>query len=325
MFSYRTILKQALNLSWKNKFLWFFGLFASLTIAGGSMEYQFITQNFGQGITSGSSQGLDNLLKLINVFKLFYLGFVDLFSQNILIILNSLSIILLVLTFLAVFVWLAISSQAALVDTVKKILIPKRKPYDPNLREALSIGNKYFWPLLGLNVLIGLLVSGVLFISSLPLLLMMLSNSYAFVIAYSIIFVISVITAVSLSLIVKYAISFKVLENESFIKSLEKGYYLFKKNWLISLEVAIILFLINVLASFVLLLGITIFILPLFLNSLLLGSSWLTLLFIFLILVIVIIYGSFLTTFQISSWTNLYLQLKSGQGQSKLERIFHKK
>jgi hypothetical protein len=39
MFSYRAILKQALSLSWKNKYLWLFGLFASLTIAGGSMEY----------------------------------------------------------------------------------------------------------------------------------------------------------------------------------------------------------------------------------------------------------------------------------------------
>jgi len=325
MFSYRTILKQAFNLSWKNKHLWFFGLFASLTIAGGSLEYQFITQNFGQGVTNSSYQGLDNLLWLASLGKAICLGIIDLFSQNIIIILNSLSIILLAATLLSVFIWLAISSQAAIVNTSKQIITSKKKVYSPDLRASLAEGSQYFWTVLSLNVLIRILISVAFFISSLPLLFMIINESYSFVVIYTILFVIFVIIAVSLSLIVKYAISFNVLENTSLVTSLEKGYALFKKNWLISLEVAILLFLISILSSFVLLLIIAITIFPLLITGLVIAANWLTFLMIFIGIMIVILFGSFLTTFQITSWTNLYLHLKANKGQSKLERIFQKK
>jgi len=39
MFSYRVILKQALKITLKYKYLWLFGMFAALTAAGGSWEY----------------------------------------------------------------------------------------------------------------------------------------------------------------------------------------------------------------------------------------------------------------------------------------------
>lgn len=325
MFSYRTILKQALNLSWKNKYLWLLGLFASLTIAGGSIEYQFITQSFSEGILNSSYQGLVDLLGTAKILETIYLGLVSLFSQNIIVILNSLSIILMAITLFVVFIWLAISSQAALVDAAKKLIIPKKKVDVTSLRAALTAGHKHFLPVLGLNILIRLLISAAFFVISLPLLFMTFSDSYAFVGIYTILFVIFVPIAVSLSLMVKYAISYKVLEGETMVKSLEKGYSLFKKNWLISLETALILFFITLFASFFLLVAMAIVILPIFITGLIIGANWLAYLAIFIAIAIIIIFGSFMTTFQITSWTNLYLHLKDNKGLAKLERIFRKK
>lgn len=325
MFSYRSILKQAWLIAWKHKYLWFFGLFASLAIAGGSMEYQFATQGLGQGLIDGSYQSLNGLLAISDIWQAFWLGIVALFSQDIVTILNILTILLLVFTLIAVFIWLAISSQAALVDNVKKIITTKKTLNILSIRDGLTSGSRYFWPVLGLNVLIKILISFVFLIICLPLLFMALSNSYWFVVAYIILFVIFIPVAVSLSLIIKYAISYNVLEKHLIIKSLENGWKLFRKNWLISLEVALILFVINFLSSFVLLVIVSILFFPLLFLSILFSISWLSFLLLLLILFVAILFGSLLTTFQIASWTNLYLHLKENKGLAKLERIFQKK
>lgn len=325
MFSYRSILKQAWLIVWKHKYLWFFGLFASLAVAGGSMEYQFATQGLGQGLINGSYQGLSGLLALSEVCQAFWLGIIDIFSQNIIVILNVLTILLLVFALIAVFIWLAISSQAALVDNVKKIITTKKNLNILSIREGLTSGHRHFWSVLGLNVLIKILISFVFLIVCLPLLFMVLSNSYFFVVSYIILFVIFIPIAVSLSLIIKYAISYNVLENYSAIKSLESGWKLFKKNWLISLEVAIILFVINFLSSFILLVIVSILFFPLLFLSILFSMTWLIFLLILLIIITAVIFGSLLTTFQVASWTNLYLHLKEEKGMAKLERIFQRK
>ena len=154
---------------------------------------------------------------------------------------------------------------------------------------------------------------------------MVISDSYAFVITYTILFVVFVPIAVSLSLIIKYAISCRVLENKSVITSLENGWNLFKKNWLISLEVALILFIISFFSSFLILIIISILFFPLLWLSIVFSIGWLSFLMIFLSLVVAVLFGSLLTTFQIATWTDLYLHLKDNKGVAKLERIFQKK
>ena len=325
MFSYRSILKQALSISWKNKHLWFFGLFASLAVAGGSMEYQFLTQSFGQGLINGSYQSLNGILATGELISQLWSGILNLFTQNFLIILNALTITLLALTIIAVFIWLAISSQAALVDNIKKILNPKKKAVVSTLREGLTIGHKHFWSVLWLNILIKVLVSFCFFIASLPLLFMVISSSYLFVVLYTILFVIFVPIAVSLSLIIKYAISYRVLENESTYNSLTKGVTLFKKNWLISIEVALILFMVSFFSTFIVLVVIAIVFFPILWVSLIFSIGWLSFLLVLICLFLIIVFGSFLTTFQIAAWTDLYLHLKADAGLAKLERIFQKK
>jgi len=171
-------------------------------------------------------------------------------------------------------------------------------------------------------LMIKIVISLAFFITGLPLLFMVLSSTPALVTAYTVLFVIFVPVAVGLSLLLKYAIAYHVLDNKSFISALEHGRKLFAKNWLVSLEMAIILFIINFAASLIILAILTLALLPLLLLGLIFQISWLVILAMLLAIALIIVFGAVLTTFQTATWTNLFLRLKDKGALAKLERIF---
>lgn len=325
MFSYRILFKQAWLITRQHKYLWFFGLFAALVAGSGSWEYQIFSQSLNRGLIEGSYLRLNNILALGNLIQNFLVGLVDLLRYDIWTMLSGLSLIIITLAITAFFVWLAVSSQAALVSETKKILNTKKKTLTLSIRDGLSAGHEHFWSLLGLNILIKFLVTLAFFIVSLPLLFMVWRDTNTLAAVYTLLFVIFVPIAVSLSLIVKYAIAYRVLDNKPALSALELGEKLFRRNWLVSLEAAIILFIINFLASAVLLVCLALFFLPFLFFSFIFNAAWLAFLIIFLAITVVVIFGSALTTFQVASWTNLFLSLTEKGGQAKLERLFGKK
>ena len=323
MFSYRVLFKQAWLITWRHKYLWFFGLFSAVVAGGSSWEYQIFAQNLNQGLIEGTYVRLGNILAFGDLLQNFWWGLADLFTYDFWTIINAFSLLILSLTLLAFFIWLAISSQAAVVGDVKKILNPnQKKPVDLTIRQGLSEGHKHFWPLVGLNILIKALVALTFFFVSLPLLFMVWRDTYAISAIYTLLFIIFVPIAVGLSLLIKYAIAYKVLENKTAVASLEAGGKLFQRNWLISLEAAVLLFLINFAASFILIIVLALVFLPLFIFALIFNALWLALIVLFLALALIVIFGAMLTTFQTAAWTNLFLSLTSRGGQAKLERLF---
>ena len=325
MFSYRLILKQAWNIAWKHKYLWLFGLFASIAAASGSFEYQILANSFQASALENSYYHINSLILVGKTVGALCLGFISLFSYDILTIINTLTVIIITFTLIAAFVWLAISSQGALVISVKKLLAIKKKEAVLNIRENLVKGHHNFWPVLGLNILIKILIGLALFIMGVPLLFLAVDGSFYLAIIYTLAFIIFTPIAIALSLMIKYAIAYKVLDNENFSVALKKSINLFFNNWLISLEMGIILFIISFLAGLLLLLLIAIFIFPYISFAISYGLSWLIILLMLLALILILFVGSLLTTFQISAWTSLFLELKEGRGKAKLERIFKKK
>jgi len=325
MFSYRNLFRQAWDISWRHKYLWFFGVFAALAAGSGSWEYQIVSRNFNQGIVDGSYVRLYDILVLGEASRSFFLGLINIFSYDIWTILSLLSIVILSAVFLIFFIWLAITSQAALVSDSKKLLEAKKKEPVLSIRSGLTEGHRYFWPLLGLNFLIRVLVAAVMFLVSLPLLFMVIKDTSLLAIIYTVLFIIFIPLAMGLSLMVKYSIAYEVLDKHSLVSSLEHGWRLFKKHWLISVEAAIILFLINFVASMVLVTLLAIFLLPLLLLGLIFQLIWLVALTVFLLIAIIVFFGALMTSFQTAAWTNLFLQLKNGSGLAKLERIFSRR
>ncbi len=324
MFSYRTLFKQAWLITWRHKYLWFFGLFAAVVAGGGSWEYQIFSQSLNNGLIEGSYLRLANIQALGELTQSFWYGLGDLLTYDIWTILSAISLIILTVSLIAFALWLSISSQAALVSETKKLLNPKKKNQDLSIRTGLTHGHSHFWSLAGLNILIKFLVTLAFFIMSLPLLFMSWRETDLLAAIYVILFVIFIPVAVSLSLIIKFAIAYRVLDDKSALIALEKGELLFRKNWLISLEAAIILFIINFVASLILLVVLSLFFLPIFTVSLLLSATWLSYTILFLAIILVVMFGSSLTAFQISAWTNLFLSLTEKGGQAKLERLFNK-
>ncbi|MFA5155113.1 MAG: hypothetical protein WC453_01635 [Patescibacteria group bacterium] len=324
MFSHRALLKQAWQVSWKHKYLWFLGLFASLTAAGGSWEYQLMTQNVNQDLINGSYYRLNGILVVATVVKNFLAGLADLIHYDFWTILNALSLLIATFLLLAVFVWLAIVCQAALVGDVKRIGDSKKKEPLMNLRDSLTAGHKHFWSVLALNIMIRIIVSFVFFLIGLPLLFMVIGDSGTLAAVYTVLFVIFIPVAVSLSLLLKYAIAYRVLENRSFVASLERAGRLFRRHWLVSLEMAVILFIINFLASGAIFIVLALFLLPLLLFGLIFKLVWLVMLVMLLAIAIIIVCGSILTTFQVATWTDLFLRLREKGGLAKLERIFQR-
>lgn len=324
MFSYRSLLRQAWTVTWRNKYLWFFGLFASLTAAGGSWEYKVLTQNLDKNLLSGSYLHLSGLAVFGELLRNLGLGLINLFKYDFLTILNTLSLLIITVALVCFFIWLAVASQSALIDGVKKLFNPKKKIPAATIRGSLTDGHRHFWPVLGLNLLIKILLGFISFLITLPILFLTLTNAPALTAAYVVLFIIFIPLGTGLALMIKYAICYKVLDSLSFVASLEQGWRLFKKYWLISLEMAVILFIITLIVGGALLLILSALIMPLMMAGLIFKLSWLVVLATFIAIVLIIFIGSILTTFQIANWTGLFLRLKEGGILAKLERIFRK-
>lgn len=322
MFSYRFFLKQAWNITKRYRHLWFFGIFASLTAIGG--EYQIIAQ--GMNHNPGGSFVSTGFFIFYSLFDPnFYQGIGELATSNPSLLWSILSVTLLVLALVVVMAYLAITSQAALVEQSARIMLSKKKKEDLSISEGLVSGRKHFWRVLALNITNNVVITLSFFIISLPLVFLLITDTSALALAYTLLFVIFVPISLSIALIIKYAIAARVLENRSFVSSLAKGWTLFQKNWLVSLEMALLLFLINFAVGVLTIAAIFLFFLPLLILSLQIYAPMLTALSFILTISTMIVAASILNSFQISVWTGLYLHLQEKKGRSKLERIFQRK
>lgn len=327
MTPYREILKQAWKISWKNKILWFFGFFASLISFGA--ELKIFSRAFSQ----------ESGLKIINNIGLFIKT--GIFSKNALYNLSyliktepwsAILLFLILIVTLAIslfFIWLATTSQISIIDAVKKI--NKEDKEKINIKDQIKKSKNKFWPVLGMNVLIWLIINGVTLLISLLLVVIIIQNKSSLLAIYGLLFIIFIPIILFLSFMIKYAIAYIVIDGKKISDALKSGWKLFKKNWLISIEMSITLFFINILAMAII--SIIVFLIFLVLA----GIAMTTAIFIFssqaffwglisiaiLIAVILVSLGSaIINTFQISAWTELFIKLKEEKTSSKLERIF---
>ncbi len=320
---YRNILKQALRSTWQNKYLWIFGLFASILGTGGSYEI-VVNGNINNTLLEIKKFIIDAQIFNGNFFtNLARLAITDPFSFFLVMF-----ILVIVATLFLLTLYVSIVSQAALVNNVALIYSNKKH----NFQIGLEKGKKKFLPVLSINIILKIVIFLVLIIISLPLTfnnrgeITILQSTY-----YIISFILLIPVVVILSFISKYAIAYIVIKKNNVSQSIQNAWNLFKKNWLISLEMAFILLLINIIFNFVLLLVILILAIPfllLFFAFYLLKSLiaiWAVIFVGFISLFFVMSFAAaVLSTFQITSWTYLFIKLINEGGVSKLIRTFSK-
>jgi len=325
MFLYRNILKQSWQITWHNKYLWFFGLFAALLGSGGTFEIIFrgYNSNTGQGLFTG----LRDFIKT-GFLSNFFIGIGRLLINDPISLLFILAMYIFLIFIVCFLIWLIMVSQAALINNAANIITKKKH----NFKAGLDLGIKKFWPVFGLNVILKIVIYIAFLLISLPII--SLSRFY-FPIANSL-FMIAFIILVPLlfvfSFIINYALAYIVIKNKNFNKALQSGCQLFAKNWLVTLEMALILFTINFLVWLFLLLILLIISIPFIFIALvmvklgLFFSFWLIIfLALTLYLLITMVVAASLTTFQTISWTDLFIRLIGQGATSKMVRIFSSK
>src|SRR5680860_998689 len=138
MFLYRNILKQSLKISWDNKYLWFFGLFAAFLGNGG--DFGLISQQTNSDLILNIKRYIETgIFKGSTISNIGYL-----LKNETMSIIILLGVGLVILALLSFFIWLTIISQVSLVDTSAKIINSNSKN-KPNIKEGIKIGNKKFW------------------------------------------------------------------------------------------------------------------------------------------------------------------------------------
>lgn len=323
---YRNILKQAAQIAWRYKYLWFFGFFASLL--GSGYEYDLLFNSVNGDIGFNAFPGLQKIAEtgFFSWHTLANMG--KMMSENPFSLLFIIIIGFLVLVLLAYLVWLVVISQIAIIND--SVALIAKKDIEKNvIQNGVATGMKSFWPVFGLNVLIKIAGLFIFTLVSLPILF--LSGKAGANLIYAIDFLIFVPAVIILSFIIKYAIAYVVIRGNNVIEALEQSWQLFIKNWLVSLEMAFILFFANLFVGIVLSLAILVLAIPLALLAFLslkfisIAAFWIIAIFAFvLIMTLIITTGAMLTIFQISSWTGLFVELVGKGAASKLVRLAEK-
>jgi len=313
---YRQILSQAWQTTWRHKYLWFFGFFAAFI--GGGGEYNVLFKGF-----SGSSEQ-DVFLRFEKMAETGVFSARTLDNIGKIIKTDPLSLLALLLVFLTVLliviflIWLSTVSQAAVVNNSARRLANKKADF----KDGLTAGAKKFWPVFGLNLVIRIfafLALALLGISS------ALNAPWPVFVA---LFIAAIVVVLILSFMIKYAVAFVVIKGNGFVESMKNAWRLFVDNWLVSLEMAVILFFINLLVGLAVVLAVLTLSIPfmflimaVYQVSMSAGFWLMIILAAITLLGIIVLSGAALSVFQISSWTGLFVRLTNKGGESKIIRL----
>jgi len=217
---YLGIIKKSWEITWKNKFLWWFGLFLAL---GGGVSFNF----------PGNSEWKNKMGENENQIT----SFINQHWQIIIIV-----VALATMLGLAFFV-LSLISKAGLIKTLDKI----EKNLTGNFKEGFREGKKYFWKILAVGLILGIFIFALLVVLSFPVIFLFYVKSVVLGILFAFLAVVIFIPLVILaSFIGKYSIFYLVLSDLGIKASIENGYQVFKKNILASVIMALFFIPINI-------------------------------------------------------------------------------
>ena len=326
---YRPILARAWQITKKFKGLWFFGFFAAIISSGG--EYEIIARALynpgNQGLLSTTVAGFQQGLQegLVSNAGLWKNLFSALFANSSAVIVG-LAIFILVIAVVLFLLWLSTVSQIGLIRNIS--LINKTKK--PTFNEGLDAGVKLFWPVFLINVIFKAILFILLLLLGKELLLLAGKGGLATAI-YFISFIIFVIITLIISFLVRYQIFYLVLKKQHWLEALKSSWKLFRKNWLISLEMAFLMFIfyvvVFVVSAFIVavltaiptvVLLTYLFYLPIFVKSII------ALVCVILIVLTMIASTILINTYQWASWTLLFDRLALKDELSKIIRLGQK-
>ncbi len=225
------------KIAWHNKFLWFFALFS--LVLGSGQWHSFLSKDL--------LNALENKGIIFSLYEkgFFHQGFLNNLGRAIsrdpfsfLMILLLFFLVLLLFVFL---IWIAIISQAGLIFSIAEI--NKRKKID--IHKGMAIGRKKFWPVLSLYIVIKFIIWTFSFLLGILSFLVFIERIPGSIVWLSFLSIIIIVFLLLTSFISKYSLAFIVLQGKNFIEAIKDGFKLFFDNWVLSLEIALFLLIVD--------------------------------------------------------------------------------
>lgn len=317
---YRAVLRQAFFITIKNKQLWILGFFATFIANAGVYDIAL------RGVQGAVTRGAFRVLFISQESLV-----LDVFSMpfSLLELGTKFTVLLPIFLFLAlicaVFLWLGVISQGGIIFASSKA----SRKNAPGAKESFRAGSSRFWPLLGVNlaakILASLLLSGI----SIPIFIMLKSGGLLPTALYFVLFILLVPGALIVSFLGILASAGIITKNLNLWAAIKTAWTQFVKHWLVCLEMAFIILGLGILTTAGIILAVLILSVPFVvlavIASLFAGSEGAG--FVFLIafavlFLLAITVGSAFTTFQIASWTLLYLRFLEKGAVAKIIRLF---
>jgi hypothetical protein len=317
---YKNVFKQALKLTWNNKLFWFLGVFT--VFFSTSVEIEMV-DNF-----LGPNRSYLYTFKDILQNSVFKKGLIEslqsLMNTKLFGVMLGLGLILLVLVVISVIAQILITAQSS---ALIKVGSPDLKGHKGiNWLDSLSKNKKLIIPVALLDLFLKIMVNLFLVVISLPLLLGNQSSStdWMYVVFFIVLFPMAIITA----FVVRYMTCYLIIYGYPIKEAIRNGWKLFIKNWLVSAEMSLVLFLTNIVGSLLIVFIILAVANPLWFAGILVqqyvfkGGFYIILALSYIIYFALFAWGaSLLSVFNITSWTSLFLQLDKLGGESKISRV----
>jgi hypothetical protein len=223
----------------------------------------------------------------------------------------------------------SIVSQIGMFDSVNKL--SKNKTI--SLADAFQVSRKHFGSVLLINVVVKIVLYGLLIAVAAPLMswFVLHNNSWGALLVILLVFLVFIPISIIVSFVVKYAIAYMVIEGQKAGQAFRSGWQLFIKNWLVSIEMALIVVLVGLGVGLMIVLMMGIAAIPFVLigiAALVFGSSagfagtiavgtivW---------AVLASCLGGIYVAYQYTAWTLLFQKLVAEKAQSKIVRLFNK-
>lgn len=312
---YRHVLADAWKLAWRRRGLWPFAFFASLAATGGIVD---VVLRSGDDIFQAEVARLAGTPAASVAQMLRLVGPTVLSAPPGWLVLSAVLGMLVV----AALVWVALVCQGALIAGITADELKS----DP--RKALGRGIAAFWPLFGINVAYRVLIAATVFATAVPFAAALERSAPGTMLLYLLTYVAFVLVGTVLAIVAVFTAIDVTASGSSLWHAAKNAARTFGRHWVVSLEAALVVFGIDVLAGVALLIGATLLSVPLVLFLLVMraigtaAGMWVFLtVFLALLAGWIILLASFATTLRYAVWTLLYERLQSRSVTAKIVRV----
>lgn len=297
--TYTEALQHAWRLTWHHKRLWALGLLAAFVGSAGALEF---VVKFYDTVFNDRTEVLSDSIKAAVTVDVTTLGWV----------LAAVMVLVTVVVF-ALFIAIFVSAQGGLVYAVEQA----ETQHTLNIAALFHHGRERLGRLFAFNFIKGILVVALLYLSGLMAqtlrtpeaawwqdLLFLLGS------------IVVIVAGLAVSLLTIYAVCYVSLHNKPLKTAFLDAWALFVDHWLVSLEMAVILFVLGMVVSVLAVAGLLLLATPVFaalVASVVSGNAGIVLYGIgiggLILLAWVLWLAALYTTFAMSAWTVLFIQM----------------